>query len=65
MNKILFVDDEAGILAAFALLFGKNFTVETAVGGRAGLAALEAAGPYAVVVADMQMPEMNGLEFLM
>jgi response regulator RpfG family c-di-GMP phosphodiesterase len=64
-TKILFVDDEASILGAYPLLLGKQFTVETAVGGKAGLTALETIGPYAVVVADMQMPEMNGLEYLM
>jgi response regulator RpfG family c-di-GMP phosphodiesterase len=64
-TKILFVDDEASILGAYQLLLGKQFRVETAVGGKVGLTALETTGPYAVVVADMQMPEMTGLEYLM
>lgn len=42
----------------------KHFTVETAVGPGAGLEMLRHWRDYAVVVADMRMPEMNGVEFL-
>lgn len=63
-NKILFVDDDANILASFQRNLRKEFSVETALGGREALRLMGEHGPYAVVVADMQMPEMNGLEFL-
>lgn len=42
----------------------KQFSVEIAVGGVEGLRKLAENGPYAVLVVDMQMPEMTGLEFL-
>jgi len=42
----------------------KQFTVETACGGAAGLALLQNAAEFSVVVSDMRMPEMNGIEFL-
>ena len=64
MKKILFVDDEPNILAAFQRQLRKQFSLETAVGPAAGLALLENWRDYAVVVADMQMPEMTGVEFL-
>ncbi|MCI0535464.1 MAG: response regulator [Verrucomicrobiales bacterium] len=63
-TKILFVDDDANILAAFQRNLRKQFPVDIAVGGEQGLSVIGAQGPYAVVVADMQMPRMNGLEFL-
>jgi response regulator RpfG family c-di-GMP phosphodiesterase len=63
-NRILCVDDDANILAGIQRNLRKRFALDTAVGGEQGLAALEANGPYAVVVADMQMPGMNGIQFL-
>ena len=63
-KKILCVDDDANILAGFQRNLRKQFSLDTAVGGEQGLAAIEANGPYAVIVADMQMPGMNGIQFL-
>jgi response regulator RpfG family c-di-GMP phosphodiesterase len=64
MKKILFVDDEPNVLAAFQRQLRKQFAVEIAVGPIAGLAVLANPADFAVVVADMRMPEMNGVEFL-
>lgn len=64
MKKILLVDDEPNLLAALQRALRKQFLIETACGGAAGLAALQNPQEFAVVVADMQMPEMNGVEFL-
>jgi response regulator RpfG family c-di-GMP phosphodiesterase len=63
-NKILFVDDDANVLAGCQRTLRKDFTLDTALGGEQGLALIEQHGPYAVVVADMQMPGMNGVQFL-
>jgi response regulator RpfG family c-di-GMP phosphodiesterase len=63
-TKILFVDDDANILSAYQRKLRKEFSMDTALGGEAGLAMIQEQGPYAVVVADMQMPGMNGIEFL-
>ena len=66
MNKeILFVDDDPNLLAALQRILRKEFRIDTAVGGAAALALLDGRPPYAVVVADMQMPDMSGVEFLM
>ncbi len=64
MKKILFVDDEPNVLAAFQRQLRKHFSVETALGPIAGLALLQNSHDFGVVVADMRMPEMNGVEFL-
>lgn len=63
-EKILFVDDDTNILAAYHRQLRKQFTVDTAAGGELGLEMIKTHGPYAVIVADMRMPGMNGVQFL-
>jgi response regulator RpfG family c-di-GMP phosphodiesterase len=63
-TKILCVDDDSNILAAYQRSLRKQFSIETALGGESALGLLQANGPYAVVVADMNMPGMNGIQFL-
>ena len=64
MKKILFVDDEPNVLFAIQRQLHQQFEVQTASGPIAGLEALQNGRGYAVVVADMGMPAMNGVEFL-
>ena len=64
VEKILFVDDDANLLASCERNFRRRFSLETAAGGELGLEKIAARGPYAVVVSDMQMPGMNGIQFL-
>ncbi len=49
---------------AFAASCAIGSSVETANGAAAGLAMIESNGPFAVVVSDMRMPDMNGARFL-
>ena len=63
-DKILFVDDEEHVLSAYKRAYRKVFAMETAKSGAEGLEKLKSQGPFSVVVSDMQMPEMNGIEFL-
>jgi response regulator RpfG family c-di-GMP phosphodiesterase len=62
--KILLVDDEENLLSGLKRQLRNDFKVTTAAGGAAALEALDEHGPFAVVVSDMQMPEMNGVEVL-
>ncbi len=62
--KVLFVDDDPNVLSAYARQLRKQFDLETAEGGERGLEALAARGPFAVVLTDMRMPGMSGVEFL-
>jgi response regulator RpfG family c-di-GMP phosphodiesterase len=63
-EKILFVDDEKFVLDTFRRNLRKHFEIETAEGPMAAFDQLERNGPFAVVVSDLKMPKMNGVEFL-
>ncbi len=63
-NRILLVDDDANVLAGYERSLRRKFTVRTALSGDRGLSLIEDEGPFSVVVADMQMPGMNGVQFL-
>ena len=63
-EKILCVDDELNILLSLQRQLRKQFHLESALGPEKALASIERDGPYAVVVSDLQMPGMNGLELL-
>lgn len=63
-ERILFVDDEPGVLDGYRRLLHKEFSLDTAIGGVEGLAAIAEHGPYAVVISDIRMPGMDGVQFL-
>ncbi|PKK81978.1 MAG: two-component system response regulator [candidate division Zixibacteria bacterium HGW-Zixibacteria-1] len=63
-EKILIVDDEQNILAALERQLRGTFNVVTAEDGHNGLRVLQEQGPFAVIVSDMRMPEMNGIQLL-
>jgi response regulator RpfG family c-di-GMP phosphodiesterase len=63
-NKILFVDDEPNVLDGYRRTLRKDYDVHIAEGGENGLATIEHEGPFAVVVSDMRMPGMDGVQFL-
>jgi len=63
-ERILFVDDDPNILDAYKRHFRKRFIIDIATGGGAGIEAIKTKGPFAVVVSDMRMPGMDGVEFL-
>ena len=62
--KVLLVDDEPNVLAAYGRELRGRFDLLTASGGEEALAQLERLGPVAVVVSDMRMPGMDGAELL-
>ena len=63
-NRVLFVDDDPKILAAFQRQLRKKVTIETVESGADGLELLRRDGPFSLVVTDYCMPGMNGIEFL-
>jgi DNA-binding NtrC family response regulator len=63
-QRVLFVDDDDLILKTFKALLRRKFDLVVALGPVEGLRAIDEEGPFAVVVADMNMPVMDGMQFL-
>lgn len=63
-ERILCVDDDVNILEGYRRQLRKEFSPEIAVGSTEGLQVLTTQGPFSVVVSDLQMPGMNGIQFL-
>jgi response regulator RpfG family c-di-GMP phosphodiesterase len=63
-SKILFVDDDVNILDGFRRQFKKTLAMQTAVGGGEALELLKKEGPFSVIVSDLRMPRMDGIQFL-
>lgn len=63
-ERVLFVDDEPMVLQALQRQLRNEYSVHTAEGAEAGLKTIHEDGPFAVVVSDMRMPGMSGVQFL-
>ncbi len=63
-EKVLFVDDEPNVLQSIRRSLRKDFDLDTAEGGEEALRLLKANKTYAIIVSDMRMPGMNGVELL-
>jgi DNA-binding NtrC family response regulator len=64
MHKILVVEDDRFFHDMFAdLLIGQGYDVDTALSGQQGLDKL-AAQPYDLVITDLVMPDVDGMEIL-
>jgi len=62
--KILVIEDDAGLRRTVSLLLeGENYDVDSAADGAAGLAKAEQCNPD-LILADVRMPGMDGLEFV-
>ncbi|MFC2953114.1 hybrid sensor histidine kinase/response regulator [Marinicaulis aureus] len=63
-KKVLLVDDEPKLIAALRRRLSLDFNIVTANGGPEALEMIDKDPDIAVIVADMQMPVMNGIELL-
>jgi response regulator RpfG family c-di-GMP phosphodiesterase len=63
-KRILFVDDEPNVLSAVQRTLRGQFEVETCQDPTRAVSLVSSKTPFAVVVSDMRMPVMNGVEFL-
>lgn len=62
--SVLVIDDEAGILEAMEILLrSEGFTAHTALGGKRGLEMIAELRPE-IVLSDVRMPDVNGLDVL-
>lgn len=63
-EKILLVDDDSNILDGYRRSLSREFLMDTALGGEQALKLVADGEPYAVVVSDMRMPGMDGIQLL-
>jgi len=63
-NKVLFVDDEPHVLASYERQLGSKYNLETVVGSEKALKQIADNGPFAVVISDLIMPNIDGIELL-
>jgi len=63
-RRVLLVDDEKRLLEAFSKCYKDEFEISIASNPQTALGKLRLEKPYAVIVSDMRMDEMNGIDFL-
>ena len=63
-RRIMFVDDDANLLASYQRQLRKHFEIDTALGGEEALKTIIGQPPYAVVISDLKMPGMDGIQLL-
>jgi len=63
-NRILFVDDEIEVLNGIKRNLRGQFNIEVSSNPYEALKTIEESGPFAVVVSDLRMEGMDGLELL-
>jgi response regulator RpfG family c-di-GMP phosphodiesterase len=63
-DKILLVDDESNVLESIRRQLRNRFEIVTAESGEEALAALKTEGPFSIIVSDMRMPGMDGVQLL-
>ena len=61
-DKVLLVDDDPDLLASLERLLRREFQIDTALGGKQALEKISSHGPYAVVVSDRRMPDLDGVQ---
>lgn len=64
LPRVLCVDDEPKLLAALERNLYDEFDITTAGSGAEALAAIQSEEPFAVILSDMRMPNMDGATFL-
>jgi diguanylate cyclase (GGDEF)-like protein len=62
--RIICVDDQQEMLDSLVRVLRNSFDVSTATNGQNAIHMLREQGPFAVLVADLKMPGMNGIELL-
>ena len=63
-SKVLLVDDDSYVLSAYSRQLRGRFAVQTATSGAEGLELARENESFEVVVSDLKMPHMDGIEFL-
>ena len=63
-KKILYVDDDNMIRESFSLYLGRFYEIECAENGKIGLEKFLNSDEYELIITDINMPIMNGLDMI-
>jgi response regulator RpfG family c-di-GMP phosphodiesterase len=63
-RRILCVDDESNVLEGYRRALRKDFEISIAEGGVEAISLIEREEEFAVIISDMRMPIMDGVQFL-
>ena len=63
-SKILIVDDEQRVLDGIKRYLGREYRMDTALGPEEALSKISKDGPYSVIISDLRMPKMDGIQLL-
>lgn len=63
-RKIMYIDDDEINVDLFRIVFSKKYEVLTGYSGEEGLKLLASHPDVPVIISDMKMPGMNGIEFI-
>ena len=63
-KRILLVDDDEFILTCIKRMLEKRFDLDVAQGANDALEVFTARGPFAVILSDMRMPGMGGIQLI-
>lgn len=63
-KRILLVDDDESVLTCIRRMLEWRFDLDFAVGAQNAMEVLAVRGPFAVIVTDLRMPGMSGIEVL-
>jgi phosphoserine phosphatase RsbU/P len=63
-ERILLVDDEPAVLEALRLRLGRDYDIYTSSSPEEALELIIEKEPFPVIMSDLRMPYMNGIEFL-
>lgn len=64
IEKVLLVDDDSSVILALERKLFNRCAAVKAENGAAGLKLLQTKGPFAAIISDYRMPQMDGLQFL-
>lgn len=64
LPKVLVVDDDPSIVSVLTRVLSFQYDLSTATSGREALLKLAEEGPFSVVMTDLRMPGMDGVQLI-
>jgi len=63
-NRVLFIDDDVNLLAGVSRSLRNDFSIMTCPNPLRALEVIEKEGPFSIIVSDLAMPQLDGIQLL-